>query len=376
MSGRRGTVRWVAGILLGCLLLAGGWFAALRFESPTQRDASTEPPPAGPITAEVIRGTLSQTMSARAVFEAQHTEEFLLSTVASPSVVTANPASPGATIANGGVVLEVNGRPVFVLTGEFPFYRDLTIGDAGPDVEQLQRALVAAGYPMPIDGAFGYQTARGLSSLYTAAGYSVPKAVLPPASASEGAPPPPEVKAASLKMGEVLVISTAPVRLDSAPLRGAVLDPTSAVVLSSGDLFARVEVAESVVGTIPDGADVSLEFQDGTTRLGTVQSVSHSEDESTSAFLTVVPSDAAFPLEWRGQGALAILTLVEAAPNSLIVPTAAIVTSGGDEGSVLKRLPDGSFLEVQVIEIAELAGRSAVTVVDGDLAEGDLVKIG
>src|SRR5882757_1125988 len=55
--------------------------------------------------------------------------------------------SVGATIAAGHSVYEVDGRPVIAIQGSRPFWRDLQVGiDDGPDVQQLEKALVAFGY--------------------------------------------------------------------------------------------------------------------------------------------------------------------------------------------------------------------------------------
>jgi peptidoglycan hydrolase-like protein with peptidoglycan-binding domain len=60
--------------------------------------------------------------------------------------ITALP-SEGAVVTRGKTLYRVDGRPVPLLYGPLPAWRDLAVGvDDGPDVRQLERNLVALGY--------------------------------------------------------------------------------------------------------------------------------------------------------------------------------------------------------------------------------------
>jgi hypothetical protein len=52
----------------------------------------------------------------------------------------------GRIVPEGGVLYRVNGAPVILLSGRIPFYRALSDGISGADVEQLNRDLVTLGY--------------------------------------------------------------------------------------------------------------------------------------------------------------------------------------------------------------------------------------
>jgi len=52
----------------------------------------------------------------------------------------------GGTVRNGERLAEIDGEPLFALTGPVPAWRDLTPGESGPDVTELQKALAALGY--------------------------------------------------------------------------------------------------------------------------------------------------------------------------------------------------------------------------------------
>jgi peptidoglycan hydrolase-like protein with peptidoglycan-binding domain len=77
--------------------------------------------------------------------------------------VTALPAV-GDAIRRGGRLYAVSGRPVTLMYGTVPAYRDLREGvGRGEDVEQLERNLAALGYhPGTVDGDFTPETAAAV----------------------------------------------------------------------------------------------------------------------------------------------------------------------------------------------------------------------
>src|SRR5262249_3998050 len=90
-------------------------------------------------------------------------------------VVTKMPAKLGGRVRPGHVIAEIDGSPIILLRGSLPAYRDLHEGDSGPDVAQLQTALIRLGYPdFDPSGDFGLSTADALALLYDQLGYSAP----------------------------------------------------------------------------------------------------------------------------------------------------------------------------------------------------------
>jgi len=90
-------------------------------------------------------------------------------------VVTKMIARLGGRVQPGHVIAEIDGRPIILLRGSLPAYRDLREGDSGPDVTQLQTALIRLGYAdFDPSGYFGPSTAHALALLYEQLGYSVP----------------------------------------------------------------------------------------------------------------------------------------------------------------------------------------------------------
>jgi peptidoglycan hydrolase-like protein with peptidoglycan-binding domain len=91
-------------------------------------------------------------------------------------VVTKMPVRLGARVRPGHVIAEIDGRPVVLLRGSLPAYRDLHEGESGPDVAQLQAALQHLGYAdYDRSGYFGPSTALALASFYQHLGYPVPR---------------------------------------------------------------------------------------------------------------------------------------------------------------------------------------------------------
>ena len=430
---RRRTQLYAAGTVVFVLAaFGGGWFAASSFQSPAQRAAAAEAPPAGAVTAEVGTGALEQTISTNAIVSRQTQQQVTVTGAAPPAVVTKQTLASGAAIAAGKVALEVNGRPVFAMPGKFPFYRDLHPGDAGPDVAQLQQGLRAGGYSVPSDGKFGKSTDAASRALYKAAGYTVSTSITT-GSATSGSAVGVQDTAGSQSSGtnsgsaatdattltiplaEVLVFASLPAYLVSAPTIGTLLDAKSVISIEAGIEVGNATVTASVAVTLRAGMTATLTGPDGSTIPVTVGAVGPPaaptanpgsamgaspspggasttdggvisegtpgdaavSDAGGDVAVVLVAGSAPLPESWLRATALAVITVSVAAKDSLLVPTIAVVTGGKGQAHVLKRLPDGSFRTIAVDEVGQMAGRSAVTVKDPkDLAAGDTVKVG
>jgi Putative peptidoglycan binding domain. len=82
----------------------------------------------------------------------------------------------GQTISNGEKLAEIDGEPLFALAGRVPAWRDITPGESGPDVAELQKALASLGYYTGGDtpGFFGTPTQDAVSLYYEHLGYTAP----------------------------------------------------------------------------------------------------------------------------------------------------------------------------------------------------------
>ncbi|WP_390228794.1 peptidoglycan-binding protein [Gryllotalpicola reticulitermitis] len=392
----------VVAIAVIAIVFGGGWVVATRFQSPAQRAAAAAPPAAPVLTSEVKRGDLAQTVNAQASVRPASTAGVPLTPPDGLAVVTGTPTTTGATVTAAQVVLEINGRPVIALPGSFRFYRDLRVGDSGPDVRQLQAALRDAGFSVAIDGRFGPGTEQAVRALYQRTGYPVPTAEspvvegsAPDASSAEAAASNSAADAASALPGtfvpqasanpkttamvtaaELVVAPALPARLESAPRVGEVIDGDANIGFAGGDLIARADVAESVIGSITTKTIASLTPPGGTPIPARVTRVTPPAQPGDNGSVTLAPEAGLLDESLAGKSVLTTFTVAAIASDALIVPASA-VQSHGDARFVLKREPNGDLTEVPVTEIGSLAGRSAVHPDSrGTLSEGDAVRTG
>lgn len=169
--GRRALVQVVVGV--ACLGV-GGVVAMAFVKSPFEAAAETEPPDPTVLSAVVEERVLADTVVVRGTVTT--TAGFELSPRVSADgvpVVTSIRVSVGEEVAAGDVIGEVSGRPIIVLPGEVPAFRDMRPGAEGADVAQLQVALDGLGFSTEVDGkgSFGPGTRDAVEQLYESLGY-------------------------------------------------------------------------------------------------------------------------------------------------------------------------------------------------------------
>jgi peptidoglycan hydrolase-like protein with peptidoglycan-binding domain len=147
---RRGRRRSLVWLILGGLLVAGagagGWaWLAGSGTWPWSSGASSESSAAaaGPVATAVVElGTISATDSWDGTIE--YGAPFTASSSAEGTITRL--VEQGETVARGDELYRVSERPVTLLYGAVPMYRDLGVGDSGVDVEQLEENLAELGY--------------------------------------------------------------------------------------------------------------------------------------------------------------------------------------------------------------------------------------
>ena len=166
----------LAGTLAAVVLAAGlGWVAGRNIQSPAEIAAAALPPEPSLITVAVERTELSADVITRADIGYDEPASITLSGAlgGAPTVliVTAAPEL-GSELVEGAAAIEVSGRPVFVLAGEIPVYRDLRPGAAGIDVLQLEEALARLGqFGAVPDETWDDETGAAVAAWYESAGY-------------------------------------------------------------------------------------------------------------------------------------------------------------------------------------------------------------
>lgn len=158
------------------LLVAAGaaWFSGTRVRSPEQAAAEAGAPPRSVLSVPVELRVLSSTLVVRGDVRPDVAVE-----VAGPgpvgggqAVVTAVMVAVGDVVDAVMPVVEVSGRPVFVMEGSAPVFRQLGPGTTGRDVAQLQTALAADGCDAGDSGVFDEATKACVVELYERFGYA------------------------------------------------------------------------------------------------------------------------------------------------------------------------------------------------------------
>lgn len=326
---------WGAVLLVVGLL--GGW-ALSRILSPPPD--VLESPRYTVVTAE--QGTVAQTLrlNTSAVWEA---DAELANQVA--GTVTSIHLVDGTTMGPGALLYTVDLRPVVVAAGPVPAFRDLSWGDHGADVAQVQGMLAALGYaPGDPDGVFDAAVNSAVRAWQRDLGVAVDGVV---------------------RRGDLVFVPALPARLALAPevAVGAVLvggEPTVRV-LPAAPVFS-ITLPENQARLVTHGMRVDISFDDG----------------SWSAVVTELTVDGSgSPLARLGgvdggpictedcvhvpYGTAVVLpSLIHVVPEveGVTVPAAAVVTAAdGGTGVVLE---SGEFRPVTV-----LTGASGLVVVEG-----------
>jgi peptidoglycan hydrolase-like protein with peptidoglycan-binding domain len=183
-------------VLLGvgiaaALLAVGGLIGASFVKSPQQLAADTAAPPATVTTATVVSQILTASVQMRGEVYPATQYDVYASAPSSGSAagvggsggssgsavyISKLDVAAGDTISNGEQLAEIDGQPMFALAGPVPAWRDLTPGETGPDVAELQDALSALGYYDEGDtpGYYGPATEYAVQEYYQHLGCTPP----------------------------------------------------------------------------------------------------------------------------------------------------------------------------------------------------------
>lgn len=386
---------WVtlAGVALAVVLVAITWLAATAFQSSAQRDANAQPPEPEPLFVEVNRGDLTDAITLQASAARDDTRQLPVPLTQAASVVTASGVLAGQNLENGSVVFWINGAPVFALEGEFPLYRDLFEGDAGPDVAMIQSALLAMGYPILADGVFGAETISSIRQLYQSVGATAPMVEKPSevpnnSGRAEGESQTPAdqpvssvpVKVTYVPASSFMVAPGLPAQVSEVPNVGATLNSETAFLKVSSDrAVLSADVSGDVAHRISVGLTGTATFGDETVPVA-VSSVGvsvSSDPGATEVARSVVGLEvegSTIPPDWFGDHQILVsLNLSEPIIDSVLVPVRAIATDVTGQETVVMQQSDSTLLQVDVETIACLGGMCAIT--DGAVGPGSLLRI-
>lgn len=375
--------RYGAAAIVGALLVAVGlgFFAGRLVQSPEQARAEQAAPPASLITADVARARLTTTVIFRADVSAGRTFTVAPSAV---GVVTSVDVRRGARVASGTKVLSVNDRPVFVLAGAVPMYRDLRRGDHGGDVERLQESLNSAGHPTTDQlGVFGPSTEDALVALYAQVGLQPPTGLAVPSTEAAGSRPDGGSRPAQedpsfvASQNELLFVRQLPSTVAALKVTEGISSEQASIMLRSSAPTLRANVNPLDARLLRVGQVVTASSGDGGVtvkgRIRTIGRPTTDEREGRVVPVVIVPRHDLRPSLVGGE--MRVTASVAETKSTLLVPTSALETDAS--GHVFVRKVSGDRIkEVAVVVLGESNGRASIDARANELSEGDKVAVG
>lgn len=236
----------------------------------------------------------------------------------------------GQVIEQGKVLYQVNGVPVVLLRGSVPAYRALTKGMTGPDVQQLNAALVALGLATsdvlaPDSDEFSSATVTALKKLQKGLDLD---------------------QTGALPLGQVAFLPSAKVRITSvSAMLGTQAGPGSVALKASSTGRAVVmSLDASRQSEFTKGQKVTITMPDGRTTPGEVSSISKvatddssdggggggpgSEDSKPTIAVTITPTRPA-DTGSLDEGSVTVTIVGRTVKDVLAVPVNALLALAG-----------------------------------------------
>jgi len=152
------------------LLLAVGAGIAILYASPWEETQEERGAVDRLIAEKVSLRTLTEEIT---ISGEMRREELQSINVASSGRLSSVDLEEGDTIETDSKLFSLDGRPSVAVNGDFSFYRELSVGSQGPDVEQLEIILSDSGYGVgTVDQFFDEETRKGLAEWQKDFGFS------------------------------------------------------------------------------------------------------------------------------------------------------------------------------------------------------------
>lgn len=368
---------------LAVIAAIGGLLVSTTIKSPAQQAAETRSPGLTRLTAPVQHTVIKTTIQADGVVAKPARVSSLNGGGGgggpgnAQQVVTRIFRPVGSSVEPGNVIIEVAGRPLFVLPGTVPAYRDMLPGETGSDVAQLQAGLQELGFSTGDEsGVYGAGTAAAVEAFYHDLGYNAP---MVPAGPKKH-----RVQEAEVPLSEIMFVPRFPARVVSLGGKVGAVVSGSLVTLSMGSPGIKGQLNPAFAALVRPGMRVRITTQGSSaTARGTITSVSKQTQTTKS-----ISGGIYLPMQIRPDGSLPaafgpgqnVILSIKAGKTSgamLAVPEAAVF--GGQDGKdyVSKVTGPNSVTRVAVLVVTEgdgLVGIKPLT--PGTLASGDMVVTG
>jgi hypothetical protein len=326
--------------------------------------------PEAATTAPVLRGTLASMVTETGILTYRAGPDGSPYTVVNRAggTYTELPAV-GDEVACGGVLYRVDDRPVLLLCGTVPAYRDLARGDVGNDVRQLDRNLHDLGYDAragvaldPDEDVFTGATATALALLQHDRGVDATGA---------------------LDLGDAVFLP-GPVRIATvAGELGGPAQPGVPVARATSDaLEVHVDLEPSQQGVVHAGDRARITLPGPTSVTGTVDRLGRVA--AGPAGPNGAPGSPTLPVSLRlddpakAKGLDEVPVQVEITTTGvddvLSVPVTALVGRAGG-GFAVEVVGAGGRRELVAVEVGLFDTAGGRVQVDGDVHEGDRVVV-
>jgi peptidoglycan hydrolase-like protein with peptidoglycan-binding domain len=289
-------------------------------------------------------------------------------------IVTWVPAA-GTIVRRGQPLFQVSGKPVTLLYGPVPAWRDFTPGmSPGPDVRELQRNLAALGFdPGPADGTFGWATQAAVESWQASQGH-LETGVIPLGTVAFLPGP--------LRVTTLALTTGAPVATGATVVSGTSDTPVVTALLTVGG--PAVKPGDRVIVTLPDGTTsvtgtVASVGQVATTPSGSGSSGSGSSGGGSGSGtgpatfpVTIAIADQQVP-DQLDQASVQVTLTQQRDPDVLAVPVTALIAQPGGGYAVQESGPGHRVIPVTTGLFDDTTG--LVEVAGHGLAAGQSVEV-
>jgi hypothetical protein len=275
----------------------------------------------------------------------------------------------GDKVECGDVFYRVDNKPVLLLCGTVPAYRDLYFGDVGKDVGQLNRNLHTLGYDAkagvdinPDDNAFTDQTERAFQLLQHDKGFGV---------------------TGVLAIGDAVFLPES-VRIAKVTGElGGPAQPGAPVASTTSDtLEVQVDLSASQQGEVKEGdpAQITVPGNKSATgkvdRLGRVAQVPDGQNNKAGAATIPAYISLDDPATARGldKAPVQVAITTGGVESALSVPVTSLVGKSGG-GFAVEVVRDGGRRELVAVKLGLFDTANGRVEVEGDLGEGDQVVV-
>jgi hypothetical protein len=262
----------------------------------------------------------------------------------------------GDKVGCGDVLYRVDDAPVLLLCGAVPAYRDLTIGDQGNDVRELNRNL-----GIEPDDDFTWQTEEALEKLQHDKGLDATGA---------------------LGVGDAIVLPRA-VRIAkvTGELGGIARPGAQVAQATSGAPEVQVNLDASQQGDVKKGDRARITLPGNTSvegRVDRVGRVARTAGKDGDVGAATIPAYVGLddPAKARGLDSAPVQVDVttKGVPNALSVPVIALVGKSGG-GFAVEVVRAGGRRELVAVKLGLFDTAGGRVQVEGDLDEGDHVVV-